>query len=334
MTIRIGHAAILLVRFEVLELWRRPSLRCRLLHSCHRSIRTWPFHKLVKSLYDVCPVADFPDPEIGAMMWTRRISIFLLLLVFLTACSSKESEPTSGLTRAQDVRIFFVGDTPRGFRLFPEVQTINVYGDLTNSVMNSLVSGELQPLDPDYRNLWGSGSKLNSITINAGLATIDLALGELRVGAEGELRAIDQLVWTVTEINRAITGVKFTVDGKTVESLAGHVDTTGTFKRAPDYEVLNPIAIISPAHGAALANPIVITGEACTFEANVAWEIIKDGVSIGSGATTALSACPDRSPWTLDLDNLAIGSYTIIAREYSAEDGSLTSIDSRDFTVA
>lgn len=274
------------------------------------------------------------DPELGAMRRARKFSAFLLLMGLLTACSSNESEPTPDLTTVQNVQLFFVGESPRGFRLFPEVQTIEVNGDLTKSVMNSLVSGELQPLDPDYRNLWGSGSKLNSITIETGVATIDLALGELNVGAEGEMRAIDQLVWTATEIDPAIIEVKFTVDGKTVESFAGHVDTTVTFKRAPDYEVLSPVSIISPAQDADLVNPIVITGEACTFEANVVWEILKDGTSISSGATTALSACPDRSPWKLDVANLASGSYTIIAREYSAEDGSLTAIDSKDFTVA
>lgn len=274
------------------------------------------------------------DPELGAMRRARRFSAFLLLMGLLTACSSNESEPTPDLTTVQNVQLFFVGESPRGFRLFPEVQTIEVNGDLTKSVMNSLVSGELQPLDPDYRNLWGSGSKLNSITIETGVATIDLALGVLNVGAEGEMRAIDQLVWTATEIDPAIIEVKFTVDGKTVESFAGHVDTTVAFKRAPDYEVLSPVSIISPAQDADLVNPIVITGEACTFEANVVWEILKDGTSISSGATTALSACPDRSPWKLDVANLASGSYTIVAREYSAEDGSLTAIDSKDFTVA
>lgn len=274
------------------------------------------------------------DLEFGAMRWARKFSVFLVLMGLVNACTSNETEPTSSLTRFQNIELFFVGDTPRGFLLFPEVQTIEVHGDLTNSVINSLVSGELQPLDPDYRNLWGAGSKLNSITIETGVATIDLTLGKLSVGAEGEKRAIDQLVWTATEINIAITAMKFTVDGKTVESFAGHVDTTGTFKRAPDYEVLSPVSIISPAQDAILVNPIVITGEACTFEANVAWELLKDGTSIKSDATTALLACPDRSPWRLDLADLAGGSYTIIVREYSAEDGSLTAIDSKDFTVA
>jgi hypothetical protein len=123
------------------------------------------------------------DPELGAMRRARRFSAFLLLMGLLTACSSNESEPTPDLTTVQNVQLFFVGESPRSFRLFPEVQTIEVNGDLTKSVMNSLVSGELQPLDPDYRNLWGSGSKLNSITIETGVATIDLALGVLTVVA-------------------------------------------------------------------------------------------------------------------------------------------------------
>jgi hypothetical protein len=279
------------------------------------------------------------------MKSVRNLSIFLLLMGVLTACSSSSSssstqpEPTPSTTTTpsttigQDVKLFFVGDTPRGFRLFPEVQTIKSNGDLTKSVMSSLVSGTLKPLDPDYQNLWGNGSKFNSIRVDNGVATIDLALVKLSVGSEGELRAIDQLVWTASETNPTIKGVKFTVDGKTVESFAGHVDTRGTFKRQLGYEVLNPVSIISPAQGAVLKNPIVVTGEACTFEANVAWELLKDGKSIDKGSTLAQTACPDRSSWKLDVANLASGSYTIIAREHSAKDGSVTAIDSKDFKV-
>jgi hypothetical protein len=267
------------------------------------------------------------------------LSIFLLLIGVLTACggngssSSAQPEPTPSATKGQAVKLYFVGDTPKGFRLFPEVQTIRINGDLTKSVMSSLVLGELQPLDPDYHNLWGNGSALNSVTIVGGVATVDLALIKLTVGAESEMRAIDQLVWTVMEINPAITGVKFTVAGKTVESFAGHVDTTGTFKREPSYEVLNPVSIISPGQDTVEKNPIVVDGEACTFEANVAWELLENGKSIAKGSTLAQTACPDRSAWKLDLPNLASGSYTIIAREYSAKDGSVAAIDSKDFSV-
>jgi hypothetical protein len=279
------------------------------------------------------------------MRWARNLSISILLIGSLSACSnsgsnSQQSGPTPSATtttsvaQSHEVMIFFVGDTPQGFRLFPEVQTIKVAGELSQSVMRSLISGELKPKDPDYVNLWRSGSKLNTLTVNGGLATIDLSLGKLNVGSEGEMRAIDQLVWTITEIDHSIMGVKFTVDGRTVESFAGHVDTRGTFKREPSYEVLSPVSIISPVQAALLKNPIVVAGEACTFEANVAWELLKDGKSIDKGSTLAQIACPDRSPWKLALPRLDNGSYTIIARDYSAKDGSITAVDSKDFKVA
>jgi hypothetical protein len=261
------------------------------------------------------------------------LSIILLVAGSLVGCSSRQVEPAPTLIRSQEVKLFFVGDTPKGFRLFPEVQTIKGNGDITNSVMGSLISGQLRPLDPDYQNLWGNGSKLKSIAIDKGTATIDLTLVKLNVGAETEVRAIDQLVWTVTGMNQTISRVKFTVDGKTVETFAGHVDTTGIFKRAPGYEVLNPVSIISPGQSMMLKNPIAIIGEACTFEANVAWELLKDGKSIAKGSTLAQSACPDRSSWKLFPANLASGSYTIIAREISPKDGSISAIDSKDFTV-
>ncbi|HUW78247.1 MAG TPA: GerMN domain-containing protein [Candidatus Nanopelagicaceae bacterium] len=273
------------------------------------------------------------------MRWVRNLPVVLLLAGLLAACSSgsSQSEPTASPTPTQthysQVKLFFVADTPRGFRLFPEIQQVVSSSDLAETVMSSLVSGQLQPLDPDYSNLWGNGFALNSITVTNGIATIDLALGKLNVGGEGELRAIDQLVWTVTEINKTITGVKFTVDGQTVESLAGHVDTTGTFTREPDYEVLNPVSIMSPSQSTVLVNPIIVSGEACTFEANVSWELLKDGVSINTGSTLAQAACPERSAWTVDLPQLASGTYTIVGREYSAKDGSLSAIDSKDFSV-
>ena len=102
------------------------------------------------------------------------------------------------------------------------------------------------------------------------------SLGEilLNVGAEGEQRAIDQIVWTLIEFAPEVKSVAFTVNGKTVESFAGHVDTTAAFERAIGYEVLNPIQISSINQGAELTSPVTISGQSCTFEANVVWRAL------------------------------------------------------------
>ena len=82
-----------------------------------------------------------------------------------------------------------------------------------------------------------------------------------------------------------------------------------------------------------VSNPVSITGSACTFEANVAWELTKGGDVVSSGATTAATACPDRSDWSLDLGELAPGNYVLKVSDTSAEDGSLIFEDTKAFTV-
>jgi hypothetical protein len=155
----------------------------------------------------------------------------------------------------------------------------------------------------------------------------------LNVGAEAEQRAIDQIVWTLTALAPEVQSVAFTVNGESVESFAGHVDTTAQFERAVDYEVLNPIQISSFNEGAELTAPFTVSGEACTFEANVIWKLSQNGVVVKEGFTTATSGCPDRGDWSISFEDLEPGEYTIEALEYSAENGSLFAFDDKTFTI-
>lgn len=259
----------------------------------------------------------------------KRIAV-LIVTVFLLAGCADSVEP---IENTSAVKVFFVADTPRGFKLFSETQEFPESKDLAQSVISDLVSGVTTPKDSSYTNLWGSTSSINSITSAGSVATIDFGAISLNVGSDGEQRAIDQIVWTYLELTPSIKSVRFTLNGKSIESFAGHVDTTGEFVRAPDYEVLNPLQISSISEGQVLTNPIKISGQACTFEANVVWRLSKDGAIINEAATTAASACPDRSEWNVELDELAPGSYKFEVLEYSAEDGSLFALDDKNFIV-
>lgn len=262
----------------------------------------------------------------------KKIALFIASLLFLTGCAQSTTEKV--YEDGVPVNFFFVSDTPRGFKLFSETQNFQVReGDLNLQVVSDLVSGAVVPLDPQYSNLWGNGNMVNSVTVEQSVATVDLGTLNLNVGAEAEQRAIDQIVWTLTEFAPEITGVSFTVNGKTVESFAGHVDTTGVFERAIGYEVLNPIQISSINQGAELTSPVTISGQACTFEANVVWKISQDGKVVQEGFTTASSGCPERGEWSITIKDLTPGNYTIAALEYSAEDGSLFAIDDKDFVI-
>ena len=237
----------------------------------------------------------------------------------------------------QDYAFYFTSETAQGFRLVREVHQVSkVENDLGDDKgFNSLVmlvDGQLPPFDGDHRTLWNNGTKVNSVSVVEGIATVDLTLGRISLGAESEQRAIDQMVWTLIENDPTVTSVKFTIDGLVSESLAGHVDFSQVFTLAPSYEVLASVWI-DLLDRSDVSNPVSITGSACTFEANVAWELTKGGDVVSSGATTAATACPDRSNWSIDLGELAPGNYVLKVSDTSAEDGSLIFEDTKAFTV-
>ena len=282
---------------------------------------------------------------------SKAVPAFVAVLL-LSACgsnsqnSSPSNPPVSStpsesampiIDDLQDYAFYFVSETAQGFRLVREVHQVSkVENDLGDDKgFNSLVmlvDGQLPPFDGDHRTLWNNGTKVNSVSVVGGVATVDLTLGRISLGAESEQRAIDQMVWTLIENDPAVTSVKFTIDGLVSESLAGHVDFSQVFTPAPSYEVLASVWI-DLLDRSDVSNPVSITGSACTFEANVAWELTKGGDVVSSGATTAATACPDRSDWSIDLGELAPGNYVLKVSDTSAEDGSLIFEDTKAFTA-
>ena len=282
---------------------------------------------------------------------SKAVPAFVAVLL-LSACgsnsqnSSPSNPPVSSapsesampiIDDLQDYAFYFTSETAQGFRLVREVHQVSkVENDLGDDKgFNSLVmlvDGQLPPFDGDHRTLWNNGTKVNSVSVVEGIATVDLTLGRISLGAESEQRAIDQMVWTLIENDPTVTSVKFTIDGLVSESLAGHVDFSQVFTLAPSYEVLASVWI-DLLDRSDVSNPVSITGSACTFEANVAWELTKGGDVVSSGATTAATACPDRSNWSIDLGELAPGNYVLKVSDTSAEDGSLIFEDTKAFTV-
>ena len=201
------------------------------------------------------------------------------------------------------------------------------------AALNGLVSGTELAFDPDYQSLWGIGSKVNDVNIVDDTATVDLTLGTLSLGADAEAAAISQIVWTLTRNNSTVTTVRFTVDGLQVESIAGHVDGTKAFKRGSAASELNSVTISQPINGQTIAGEVRVEGMACTFEANVAWELTQADKVISSGVTLASEACPQNSPWSLNLGKLTKGSYVFRGFALSPKDGLLLAEDTKEFMV-
>lgn len=284
-----------------------------------------------------------------ANSFVKRIIVPVVVVITVAGCATQRNVGASASPTpvpstesispdvVEDYAFYFVGETSSGFRLFREVHQIsaieNELGDdkgLNALVM--LIDGQLPPFDGDHKTLWNNGTKINGLTRIGDTATVDLQLGRISFGSETEQRAIDQIVWTLTANDPTITSVNIIVDGKPIESIAGHVDATKAFTRGLDYEVLASVWI-DLLDKSDLVSPVTISGSACTFEANVAWELSQGDAIVQSGATTAKTTCPDRSDWTIDLGTLPIGDYTLRVFDSSAKDGSVISEDDKDFAV-
>lgn len=203
--------------------------------------------------------------------------------------------------------------------------------DLGLYSLRSLLKNKHHPIDMDYFNLWGNGSVINSVRYSGNKATVDIAVVPLKVGAEAEMRAIDQLVWTLTANHPATSTVSFTSGGKSFESFAGHVDAQQSFSRELHYDVLAPVWIDQVA--SVLTSPVIMRGTACTFEAGVHWQLFRNGELIRENLVTASGACPIRGAWSVNLGALRAGQYYFVAQDISAKDGSVDQEDSKEFTI-
>lgn len=256
-----------------------------------------------------------------------------MLMLLVSGCAPAVQPPEPS-TEALTAEIFYAVDSPEGLRLASETREVEATKDtLASVVLSQLISGDLLPLDPDYINLWGQPNQLNQIDTATSDAVVDLRPVTLNVGAEGEVMAINQLVWTLTGIEPVLQTVSFAIDGSPAESFAGHVDTLSDFKRGIDYEVLSSIQIESLNEGATLSNPITVAGQACTFEANLRWTLTQNGAVVREGSTLAAEACPVRSPWSVELGKLSPGEYEFLAQAFSPKDGSLLVEDDKRFKV-
>jgi hypothetical protein len=190
-----------------------------------------------------------------------------------------------------------------------------------------------------YLQPW-SGQTIGDVGVTRDLITIDLAnAGNPGAAVTSEIQrlAVQELVWTATAAAQSNVPVRFTVRGQEA-SLFGSLPTDRSYTRpASDqlYEDVAPIWITAPGRDQVLpaAKPVVVTGQAIVFEANVSWQLSRGSTQVKTGHATASAGAPMQGTYSIDLGKLAAGSYTISVRELSAKNGSVSAEKSVSFTV-
>ena len=169
-----------------------------------------------------------------------------------------------------------------------------------------------------------AGTRLNGLTIDDGVATVDLdatfVAEETPAIAVGSL---SQVVFTLTQFDR-IEGVVFEVDGRPLTNFGGY-EMDGAQRRANFTDQLPFILVQSPRIDERVSSAVHISGTADVFEATVSIAILdQQGKVIASTFTMATCGTGCRGTWETDVayDVAATQRGTIHVYEVSAMDGS------------
>lgn len=242
--------------------------------------------------------------------------------------------PTTGSTPAPDASaralpVYYVADTPAGFRLQREFHRVATTDPASDAVREMLGPAE----DPDYGTHWPAGTSLRApVTAADGVITVDLAgVGSANVGTELAELTVQQLVFTVQGALQSADPVRILVDGERVDELWGAVATAEPVARGDVYALRSLVQIDSPAHGATVGRVVEVTGEAAVFEANLPWQVLRDGAVVQSGAASTAEGqrfAPYRFTVTLEP-----GEYTVRVTEDDPSDGAGRPVLSDDKTI-
>ncbi len=209
------------------------------------------------------------------------------------------------------------------------------------------------PQDPDYTSYWPAGTTLLSANIVGGTTAVVNLSGEASSGPAKEAAiSAQQLLYTIIAAAPKIDSLQLQIAGVPVTSLWGTPVTTtaaasppaspaasspagpALITALPAWQVWGHVWITAPAENATVASSVQIAGEATVFEGTVHWQILRNGGLMKQGSVTASAGAPERGTWSVTVDGLTPGPYTIRAYEVSAKDGSTTFLDDKAITVS
>jgi hypothetical protein len=238
---------------------------------------------------------------------------------------------TSPVTPGDALPVYFVGDTPKGPRLYREFGSVDFCaGDATCLIQESVarsLAGDAS--DPDYSSLWDKSIQIGPVDWNGDFITLDLQNADLSstsihdrpegmTQSEAEL-AIQQLIYSAqAALGEGPVPVQFLLDGQHTDQLLGEPASEPLAKADP-LDVLALVSLTDPSEGQQVSGTLHVTGQACTFEANVPWQLLQGTHVVDSDHFTADQGCDGVKLYPfegdIDLSGLAPGTYTLRIQE-------------------
>lgn len=218
-------------------------------------------------------------------------------------------------------------------------QTVAVAGAAMHQLLAGPTAGELASI-PAISSTVPAGTELLGLTINNGVATVDLSEEFESGGSSLSVRGrLAQLVFTLTRFS-TVNSVILQIEGETVETFSSEgliIDgplTREDFLDPVGSDLVPSILVENPVYGGEAGNPLRLTGVANVFEANFMVALVDNhGLILYESHVTA--SCGTGCWGTFDVTI----PYTVDARQLgavivwvaSAQDGSQQQI--REYPV-
>jgi hypothetical protein len=231
---------------------------------------------------------------------------------------------------------FWLGGLPGSEGLVAVLREVPGTKAVASAAVNALLAGpSTGEKGRSITSAVPDGSQLLGLTIDGGVATVDLSKEfESGGGSASVMTRLGQMVYTLTQFP-TVKSVVFEIEGerKTVFSGEGVVlDKPAT--RADFADLLPDIWVDRPAFNAAIGNPAHVTGNANVFEATFRIAIL-DAAGKSIADVQVMASCGTGCRGTFDTTipyTVSKGQYGILrAYNLSAKDGKPESI--RDYRV-
>lgn len=254
--------------------------------------------------------------------------------------SSPSGTPSDGEPRVEmrAVPVYYLGETPRGPRLFREFRRMEVETDLTAGVAIAATHAvlEQQPIDPDYTNPWRGRAFFSDGEFGEDGITVDLT-GDVRDRPAGMSRqeaelAVQQLVLTAQAgLGKGDVPVQLLLHNQHTDTVLGVPAAEPLAAGNPD-DVLAPVQVDDPTDGTEVSGTFTVTGRAAAFEANVQWELKQGDTVVKHGFTTAQECCR-LAPYSFEV-TAPPGDYTLVVHDEDVTgEGRPVNQDTKEITV-
>jgi hypothetical protein len=197
---------------------------------------------------------------------------------------------------------------------------------VAQTAIESLLEGPSDGEGDNVTTAIPSGTELLGVTVDRGLATVDLSGSfDDGGGSAGMMTRLGQVVFTLTQFP-TVDAVNFKIDGEPVDVFSAEGIVLDEPQTRGHYEELAPpIIVTSPEAAEDVSSPVSVQGTANVFEATVSIRILDaDGKKIADTFTTATCGTGCRGDYSeavaFDVADRQEGVIEVF--EASAEDGS------------